>query len=50
MDQQPNWRVTYHDNAGQTVIVEVIAPRYNDAISEASSKVFTVYFQSAKRI
>nr|QFX76632.1 hypothetical protein [Pseudomonas putida] len=22
MDQQPNWRVTYHDNAGQVVIVE----------------------------
>jgi hypothetical protein len=50
MDQQPNWRVTYNDNAGKTVIVEVIASTYNDAICKASANLFNVYFQSAVQI
>lgn len=50
MDQQPDWRVTYHDNQGKTITVEVIASTYNDAISRASANLFNVYFQSAVQI
>lgn len=46
----PNWRVTFTDNDGNTVSVEIYAVGYDEAISKASQKVHTVYFKNAVRI
>ncbi|HDS1721708.1 hypothetical protein NPS53_09360 [Pseudomonas putida] len=46
----PNWRVTYHNNAGAAVDIEVNAELRDEAISKASQQVSNVYFQKAVRI
>ncbi|WP_324729609.1 hypothetical protein [Pseudomonas chlororaphis] len=50
MNDAPNWRVTFTDNDGKSVSVEVHAVGYDEAISKASQQVRSVYFKNAVRI